>query len=292
MEKQKTVFNIIRHQDGGFRFGVLCGEYKDSSAQFVRIGNLFNDGDQVLPVDICYYKNGSIYSDGISRWISVNNLGRNSDDSMALILFYYEKRDNEDYYEYAGISNYQKMPSHRTIIDKNGVQYKYTDEDFIPIIWGQASPTHLAESQTEAKRKLAFDLIDFTDIKNLKLLITDPDKIPQIQSIKDNIKNPHLTPICDFIQSIPSHYNVDSIVSQIEKNEKIDRAIHNPSRLLLICLAILIVYSTIWSFAPALICSVLVYFILRRSKSLFILRKDAKKIVSELKQKSNSINIS
>lgn len=123
-------------------------------------------------------------------------------------------------------------------------------------------------------------------------MITDPDKIPQIQSIKDNIKNPHLTPICDFIQSIPSHYNVDSIVSQIEKNEKIDRAIHNPSRLLLICLAILIVYSTIWSFAPALICSVLVYFILRRSKSLFILRKDAKKIVSELKQKSNSINIS
>ena len=73
-EKTQTVLDVVIHQGGGFRFGVVNKEYANSPAKTVKILGL--PEPIVLNVEDCYYSNGSIYSKEISEWIVSNGFGR------------------------------------------------------------------------------------------------------------------------------------------------------------------------------------------------------------------------
>lgn len=156
MEKQKTVLNVVLHQGGGNRFGVICGEYKKSPASSVRIKNLIPGEEWVLDAKSCYYKNGSIYSEKISDWLFDHGYFRMEDyDDMPLFKFFFERKGEEDIYEYAGFSGYLKEPNRHILKTKDDKTIPYKKEDLLDIVWGDKVIE--GESDTEIKTKKTSD---------------------------------------------------------------------------------------------------------------------------------------
>lgn len=134
-EKTQTVLDVVIHQGGGFRFGVVNKEYANSPAKTVKILGL--PEPIVLNVEDCYYSNGSIYSKEISEWIVSNGFGRTKDDPIPLLKFYYEQNGEEDIFEFAGDSFCKKRPRQNVLISKDSTEITYETGQLVEKLWGE-----------------------------------------------------------------------------------------------------------------------------------------------------------
>jgi len=134
-EKTQTVLDVVIHQDGGFRFGVINKEYTNSPAKTVKILGL--PEPIVLNVEDCYYSYGSIYSKEINEWIERNGFGRTKDDPIPLLKFYYEQNGEEDIFEFVGDSFCKKHPRQDVLIRKDGTEVSYETGQLVEKLWGE-----------------------------------------------------------------------------------------------------------------------------------------------------------
>ena len=135
--RQRTVLDIVIHQGGGFRFGVLCGEYLCKRPERIIVKGLDGaDAKIVIPLKKTLYPYGSINHPSISRWIESKGLQRKAGDSLGLVKFHFESRKGADIYEFDSISPLKKKYRHRIVIGEKGFRkgYKSVDE-LIDIVW-------------------------------------------------------------------------------------------------------------------------------------------------------------
>lgn len=137
--REKVLLNIVLHQGGGYRLGVMTDQYVDSPVAFVCIKNLIPGKELNLDVTSCLYSFGSIYSPEISEWIQQNGFAREGGDDIPLLKFYYERVDNVDVYEYVGPSSYKKVPRVRILRDDKGQEYPYEDANLLSLVWPESS---------------------------------------------------------------------------------------------------------------------------------------------------------
>lgn len=133
--KKQTVLNVVIHQGGGFRFGVICGEYLDNPPEKIIIRNLVDSGDLELSSTESFYIRGSIYSKEISEWISRNGYGRTAADNMHLFKFNYERKKGVDVFEYVATSEFVKAPKNQALILPDGTTQPYKKEELIEFVW-------------------------------------------------------------------------------------------------------------------------------------------------------------
>jgi len=132
--KKQTVLNVVIHQGGGFRFGLICGEYLESPPEKVIIRNLLDSKDIELSPAKCFYLNGSIYSKEISAWIINNGFGRHSNDNMALFKFFYERHNDVVIFEFVETSLFVKEPN-RQVLVFSGLAIQYKKDELIKLVW-------------------------------------------------------------------------------------------------------------------------------------------------------------
>lgn len=144
-KKTQTVLDVVIHQGGGFRFGVVNKEYANSPAKTVKILGL--PEPIVLNVEDCYYSNGSIYSKEISEWIVSNGFGRTKDDPIPLLKFYYEQNGEEDIFEFAGDSFCKKRPHQNVLICKDGTEITYETGQLVEKLWGEETVRWLNDKE-------------------------------------------------------------------------------------------------------------------------------------------------
>ena len=149
--KTKTLLNVVLHQDGGFRFGLMNDEFVDSPVDSVCVRNLIPGKELNLPVSSCLYSFGSIYSPEISEWIQQNGFARDRDEDMPLLKFYFERVDNTDVYEYAGPAAFKKVPRVRILKDDQGKEYPYEDADLLSLVWPESAETKEPQEFTKSE---------------------------------------------------------------------------------------------------------------------------------------------
>lgn len=118
---KKTILNVVRHQGGKLRLGVINQEYLDEpQPSKIRIKGLTGESDDIV-VDPgqAYYRYGSIYSPAIHNWLS-NNYGRQADDGIWLLKFTFEIKGTDHVYKFVGDSGYRKIPRKRKLIASDG----------------------------------------------------------------------------------------------------------------------------------------------------------------------------
>lgn len=119
--KSHTILNVVRHQGGKLRFGVINQEYlKEPKPRLIRIKNLTGDNNyiDVIPSK-AYYSHGSIYKRSIHEWLAVH-FPRLSGDKIYLLKFYFTESEGMHIFEYVGDSGYKKFPRERKWITPDG----------------------------------------------------------------------------------------------------------------------------------------------------------------------------
>lgn len=136
---EKTILNVVRHQGGKLRFGVINQEFLDKPKPLkIRIKGLTGKSDDiVVNPSQAYYKYGSIYSPAIHNWLS-DNYDRQTDDSIWLLKFIFENNGTEHVYKFVGDSGYRKVPRKRILIASDGHVFSCQKNVMLyQFIWGK-----------------------------------------------------------------------------------------------------------------------------------------------------------
>ena len=111
-----SILNVVRHQGGSFRLGIICREFQLVPQPNQIIINGINQNPIVFPVNNYYCVHGSI--------------------AIWLLKFEFEVRNNSHVFTYVGPSDYKKIPHKREMIDSNGnLSLYHTNEDLVRIVW-------------------------------------------------------------------------------------------------------------------------------------------------------------
>lgn len=132
-----TVLNVVLHQGGGCRLGVICREFLLEPQPNHIIINGINDNPIIIPARNYYLRHGSIVHSDIIEWLGVH-FPRTAADNIWLLKFDFEVVGDSHVFSYVGPSNYKKIPHRREIIEgqHNVVRY-HTYEELIQIVWNR-----------------------------------------------------------------------------------------------------------------------------------------------------------
>ena len=129
-----SVLNVVRHQGGRIRLGIICREFQLVPQPNQIIINGINQNPIVFPVNNYYSVHGSIAHPEIRAWLETH-FPREADDPIWLLKFEFEVRNNSHVFTYVGPSEYKKIPHKRELIDSNGSSSLYhTNEDLVRIV--------------------------------------------------------------------------------------------------------------------------------------------------------------
>jgi hypothetical protein len=133
--KNKSILNVVRHQGGKLRLGVICGEFKREPLPREIIIKGIPGCDKPLSVNPsrAYYKYGSIYHQKIDSWLE-EDYYREAGEPIFLLKFYYSGMGRKHIYSYMGDSMYKKVPYRRILISPKGNREPMS-EDFIEKLW-------------------------------------------------------------------------------------------------------------------------------------------------------------
>lgn len=130
-----SILNVVRHQGGSFRLGIICREFQLVPQPNQIIINGINQNPIVFPVNNYYCVHGSIAHPEIRTWLETH-FTREADDPIWLLKFEFEVRNNSHVFTYVGPSDYKKIPHKREMIDSNGnLSLYHTNEDLVRIVW-------------------------------------------------------------------------------------------------------------------------------------------------------------
>ena len=130
-----SILNVVRHQGGSFRLGVICREFQRDPLPNQIIINGINQNPIVFPANNYYFIHGSIAHPEIRAWLETH-FPREANAPIWLLKFEFDICGESHVYTYVEVSNYKKIPHKRELIDSNGNRLLYhTNEDLVRIVW-------------------------------------------------------------------------------------------------------------------------------------------------------------
>lgn len=133
---KKTVLNVVRHQGGLLRLGVVGGEFTELPSKIIlrEFEGLEGKNAEFLPGK-SYYRYGSIYSRELSEWLKRNGYQREAGEDIWLIKAEFSvEAGNAHVFRFIGKSYYVKAPN-KNRLRKNGEIRNYKKGELVKMVW-------------------------------------------------------------------------------------------------------------------------------------------------------------
>lgn len=130
----QSVLNIVRHQGGLFRLGVVGKEYKGAARRIILKGFSGLKKTEFNPTK-AYYRYGSLFSKEIHNWLVTNHYTRGPKQDIWLIKVEFNATAEGDHvFTFFERSKYVKVP-HKNILKAKTKVKRYSNGALVSEVW-------------------------------------------------------------------------------------------------------------------------------------------------------------